>query len=262
MPRAFLTWLLLVLALGPRAAAAADFRVETKVYEADSREPASENTTLFAAGKVYDYLADGSSVAIFDPARTRFVLLDVERRLRIEIVQGQVEAFVRELRARAAAGSSFLKFAAHPQFEIEHQADQNTLHLHHKLMRYELATIQPALPEAAQAYREFCDAYGQLNAMLQPGSLPPFPRQTVNHELARRDLVPTAVHLTIPPRTPLFGQGLTRRSEHHFTWRLVDEDLKRIAQTDRQLVTFTAVTLEEYLRRQAPGRVARAAMAR
>jgi hypothetical protein len=228
-----------------------EFRVETQIFEGDSAKAVSRNTTLFRPGVVYDFLDEPASVAIFDKARQRFVLLNPQGQLRTEIALAEVTAFCRELRTHAASGASaFLKFAAYPQFDVDFDDSSGKISLASKLLSYDVQSVR-ADRKAADQFREFSDAYVQLNAMLQPGSLPPFARMALNAELARRDSVPVKISLTIPRRTPLFGQGLSRRSEHQTTWRLLDDDLKRIAATDRQLTSFKKVPLLEF--REAAG---------
>jgi hypothetical protein len=92
---------------------------------------------------------------------------------------------------------------------------------------------------AAEQYREFSDWYARFNTMANPGSMPQFPRLTVNAELAKRGLVPTDVQLN--------ARAYLARSEHYVTWRLLEGDHKRIAETANQLATFEEVEFKELL---------------
>jgi hypothetical protein len=73
----------------------------------------------------------------------------------------------------------------------------------------------------------------------------PFPRLEVNAELAKRGLVPTEVQLTT--------RAKTARTEHYVTWRLLDSDQKRLAETENQLATFEEVDLNAFLSPGAEG---------
>ena len=47
---------LAVAVIGSTRAAAEDFRVDTEVFNGDEKEPFAESLTLFAGGRVYDFL--------------------------------------------------------------------------------------------------------------------------------------------------------------------------------------------------------------
>src|SRR5262245_9932777 len=71
-------------------AQAQDFRVYTRIFDArvleggKGKEAAPQllgrSTSLFHAGKVYDYLDSGHQMTIFEPAHERFVIVDDPRR--------------------------------------------------------------------------------------------------------------------------------------------------------------------------------------
>ncbi|MEX0679257.1 MAG: hypothetical protein WD063_19430 [Pirellulales bacterium] len=218
-----------------------DFRIETKVYNGRSKRPVSQNVTLFRAGYVYDYLSMPERIAVFDQAHGRFIVLDPVRKLKAEIKSSDVRKLVDSLHDLAAKSSvAALKFAADPEFEVEFTA-QGDLTLSSPHVTYTLKTEPAATPEAAQQYHEFSDWYARFNTMANPGSGPPFPRLVVNAELARRGLVPTEVRRTT--------RSVSARAEHYVSWRLLDSDHRRIAETANQLATFKEVDFEDL---QAP----------
>jgi hypothetical protein len=222
-------------------ARADDFRIETKVYSGKGKLPVSQNTTLFHAGTVYDFLARPERVAVFDPARGRFIVLDPARRLKAEVKTDEVRKLVDGLHDLAAKSSNAaMRFAADPEFDVQF-SDDGTLSLTSKHIRYELATQPAATPQAAKQYHEFSDWYARFNTMATPGSAPPFARLVVNAELARRGLVPTEVKMTF--------RSVSARTEHMVAWRLLDSDQQRIARTANQLTAFEQVDLEDL---QAP----------
>lgn len=240
-----------------------EFRMETSVFEGSNKKAQSKNLTLFRPGTVYDYLGEPASVAIFDVSRQRFVLLDTQNQLRAEVPLSEVTAFCQALRAQAINGpNEFLRFAANPTFETDFDAAAERLALSSSQLSYEVRSAKAPGVKASAQFREFSDAYCQLNAMLSPGGLPPFARLALNAELDKRQLVPKQVKLTIPRGVPLVGQGLSLRSEHLLTWRLVDDDQKRIATTDRQLSTFQTVSLAAFRSAAKRPPVARTAAAK
>ena len=240
-------------ALSSAAASADDFRIQTDVFAADSKIPVSQNTTLFRAGYVYDYLTHPQSaktvdrVAVFDQQHGRFIVLDPARKEKAEIKTDDVLLFAskQQAYARAKSSNAFNKFAADPEFEIDFSQD-GELKMTSPHMTYELKTMPANTPEAAAQYREFSDWYGRFNTMSNPGSTPPFARMAVNAELAKRGLVPTEVHLTVPRQRGVDPTAL--RSEHHVSWRLLPRDAERIETTATQLTTFKLVDFDQFER--------------
>ncbi len=220
-------------------ARADDFRIETKVYVGKGKRPVSENTTLFRAGYVYDYMSGSGRVAVFDRSHGRFIVLDPARKLKAEVKTDEVRQLIDSLHDLAVNSSNpGIRFAADPAFEVEFD-EQGTLTLSSAHITYELKTEPAATPEAARQYHEFADWYARFNTMAHPGSAPPFPRLVVNAELAKRGLVPTHVRRTI--------RSASARTEHFVSWRLLDSDHRQIAETANQLATFKEVDFKELL---------------
>ncbi len=243
--RALLIGLLAAL-VWPLAAAADDFRIETKVFDGKEKKAASHNVTLFQAGCVYDYLTDPDRVAVFDRARGRFILLDPARKMKVEVKTDDVLIFSEKFHSWAAkSGSAYMKFAADPQFEVK-LGEDGVLTLETPHLTYRVETVPAASDATSQQYREFSDWYARFNAMLNLGSPPPFPRLAVNKELAQRKLIPTEVSLTIPTQAGSGVRAVSMRSEHHVTARLLPRDLEKIAETANQLAAFKAVDLAEF----------------
>lgn len=226
----------------PGAAWADDFRIETKVYSGKTK--ISQNTTLFEAGYVYDYLSSPERVAVFDQPHGRFILLDPARKVKAEVKTDDVRVFTDKFREIAQASSrDFMKFAADPAFDVDFSA-VGELTLSSQFLNYRLETMEANTPEAARQYREFSDWYARFNAMASPGSTPPFPRMSVNAELAERGLVPTEVQLSIPAAPGM--KAISLRSEHKVSWRLLHGDHKKIAETGHQLTTFKSIDFDKF----------------
>jgi hypothetical protein len=185
-------------------------------------------------------------VAVFDRAHGRFILLDPDRKLKVEIKTDDVLVFAEKFHAWAAKSkNAFVKFSADPRFEVT-CSDEGELTLASEHISYSAETMPAHSGQTAQQYREFCDWYARFNAMLNPGSTPPFARLEMNKELAERSLLPTAVTLTIPSQPVLGVRPVSLRSEHHVSWRLLPRDLERIAETANQLAAFKTVNLDEF----------------
>lgn len=234
--------ILLLAALCLTAAAdAADFRIETRVYAAGEKEPASESVTLFTGGAAYDFRDADHRVTIFRPGAAdkpgRFVLLDTEREVRTEIGGDRVAIATNKLRRWAAVQKDpFLRFTGDPEFTEAFDGDTGELRMEHELMSYRLVTMSVASREAMKELRAFLDAYTQLHTLLEAG-LPPGPRMLVNEALANRDVVPIEVELYGGPIT---GEP-SLRAEHLVTWILSRQDRQRIEQANRRLASYAVV---------------------
>jgi hypothetical protein len=226
------------------AARAEDFHVESSVYSGKDPKPVSQNTTIFRAGVVYDYLSD-KSVAVFHKRRGRFLLLDPAHKIKAEVDMEELQKFCDELQEQATKqGNAYVKFLANPKFDVSIDDKTAELLLKSPHMTYRISTLKAESDEAAQQYREFSDWYARLNAMTN--HTPPFARLAVNEELESRGLVATQVQLNIPQQLLLKGHGVSLRSEHQIKWKLLKLDLDKITETEMQIAAFKLVSLEKF----------------
>jgi hypothetical protein len=241
----------LVAAVATAGVASADgFRITTKVYVGDEEKPASETTTLFLDGAVYDFLTDPAQTAVFHaPAGSRpgrFVLLDPERRVRTELSTEKIARAMGKLRTWAAGQKDpFLQFAADPTFEESFDSASGELVLASHVESYTVSTVPIQRAAAIVEYREFRDWYTRLNTLLSAGP-PAEPRLRLNEALARHKVVPLKVALTRA------GEKEPLRAEHDFTWRLSRGDLDRIDDVRASLASYREVPNEEFLRMTQP----------
>ena len=232
----------------PCQAAADDFRIESKIFVGKEIVASSENLTLFRGGQVYDFLTKPSETTVFDKPRGRVILLDPARKVRTEIKADRLVAFGEELKVWASKQSDpFLKFAADPRFEQSLDAGGELLFTS-PFISYRVSTVKANTESVANQYLEFSDSYARLNALTNPGSVPPLPRLAINAALFKTQVIPERVQMTMPARQRFGGKTTTLHSEHSIAWRLLESDLQRINEADESLVTFTPVPLEHYLK--------------
>jgi hypothetical protein len=222
------------------------FRIETSIYAGDEEQPASEATTLFLDGVVYDFLAKPEQMAVFrKPAGSkpgRFILLDPRDRIRTELSTEKIARAMEKLRTWAARQSDpFLQFAADPDFKESFESQTGQLILASHFENYSVATARVEHAQALAEYREFLDWYARLNTLLSAGP-PPEPRLRLNAALARHEVVPLKVELTRG------GEKEKLRAEHKFTWRISSEDVARIDDVRASLAAYRVVENEEFLR--------------
>jgi hypothetical protein len=228
-------------------AMAEQFRVENRVFLGDEKKPCSVSTTIFLDNVVYDYLAEPAEITIFDKDHGRFLLLDTSRRVKTEVTTAQVQDFTERLKQWALAQpNAYLKSLVEPDLEEQYNEDEGEFVFSSPSITYRLLTTAVDRPGISHQYREFSDWYGQLNALLNPGSQPPFARLVVNAALDARRRFPREVHLTFRSRDSLLSKRVTLRSEHERIDHLVQSDRDRITQTDQFIAIFTPVKFSEY----------------
>jgi hypothetical protein len=226
------------------------FRIETKVFVGEAKEPVSETTTLFLNGVVYDFLKKPEQTAIFrKPGGGKpgqFILLNEQHNILTKFSTEQVGGAMADFRKWASnQRDPFLQFAAHPEFDETFDDNSGQLKLTSHLETYTVDTMPADHPDEVAEYREFLDWYTQLNALLSGGSLPPEPRLRLNAVLARRKVVPIKVDLARAGEEP-------RHAEHAYTWRLSQDDHQRIDETRSYLTSYREVPNEQFKRDTKP----------
>jgi hypothetical protein len=232
---------------GARLALGEDFRVDNAVYMGDQQKPSTESTTIFRGGAVYDFMKTPAETVIFDKTAGRFVLLNLSHQTRTELTTDQVSESVDRLQARVAKSSDPLaKFLAKPNFQEQSDDAAGELTLSSPWITYRVVLARQSNANVVEQYHEFSDWYARLNALLIPGSKPPFGRLVVNAALAQRQATASKVLLTISTGTGPKKPQSTVRSEHRLILPLEPADLERVAQARRFMESFKLVAFDKY----------------
>jgi hypothetical protein len=248
MNRRNLLWLIVCLlgACTSQRSLAEEFRVETDVFIGNNKETIAQNLTLFSSGLVYDFpLIGPEEITVFDPVRGRFVLLDVQRKVKATLTTQDLLQLSAAMKSHASELEGAYAFAADPKFEKRADEHSGWLALTSPLLTYRAKCVPPKHPSAAARYREFADWYARLN-ITRPGSLPPFARLELNRAIADQGQVPEEVELTIESERRLIGKKLVIRSQHIFNWILSNTDRHRIDTAGNYMAEFQAVSLQAY----------------
>jgi hypothetical protein len=225
----------------------ADFRIENQVFVGKKKEPAAKSTTIFYRGVVYDFLAAPAEVTIYDPAENRFILLDLDRKLKTELGTGTIEKMLKRITKLAAKSKDpKIQFLYHPMFRESFDKKTGELVLEADPMTYRVKGEATGSEDLARQYRRFSDAYAKLNTYLRPGSRPPFARLIVNEALEKRKEIPKEIVLILKMHRGLKLRPDTLRSEHRLIKRLLESDHRRIKQAGEQMAKFKAVGFREY----------------
>jgi hypothetical protein len=241
-----------------RPAQAENFRVTSAVYLENTKEPASQSVTIFHDRNVYDCLRSPAELVVVDrtsagtQSANRYVLLNVTNQTRADVTFEQVEAFAKHLRADAVrAPDPLIRFLASPKFEEQYDEAAGELTLRAPLVQYRLTVKPETNAEIVEQYRTFCDQSAQINALLSPGSLPPFGRIEVDAALAKHKAMPSQVTVTYTAGVKNPKQ-IVRRSTHQVVRPLTAADLERVEKARKSMSTFKVVTFEEYRKRRTP----------
>jgi hypothetical protein len=232
------------MALLPKLAGAANFRVENSVFAEGETEPVSRSVTIFQAGLVYDFLSNPGEVIIFNKADRRFILLDMDRRVRSEISMDDVRDFVNRVKQRMAGHPSLsVRWLADPVFEESYNAERSELTLKSPSIVYQ-AQLKSTDPAVAAQYHEFSDWYARFNLALDPKSRPPFPRMMLNDAIDRHQGIAKEVHLTSVKTSNGTSSKVTSR--HEIALQLDSADTNRTAEVKEYLHSFRSVSFTEY----------------
>lgn len=242
----------LALAVLLSTAAADDFHIENKLYynwKRGKRITPVETTTLFASGRVYDFMTAPDETIVLDPTHDLILLLDPNRQIMTQISTGDVSTEIGKLREAAQNHAhEAVRESAAAVFAESVDPETGVLKLTNRWMRYEVETMAPSQPQVARQYTEAADWLAQLNAILNKPSLP-FPRLTLNRVLRQRQELPVNITQTITSEEKsALGRRkeIVNRSEHTIVMALATEDLERIEKAGRQMHTFEKVDFNRY----------------
>lgn len=234
---AFAVWMVPQIAMGE------DFRIESEVFQGSSRDPFAENLTLFHDGVVYDFMLTGSEeITVFDPQRGRAILLDPKRKVRTEVQLEQIRNMVEFQRSRIDPKQTPL---LDPRLNTSFDQKSGWLTLASPAVTYQAKGIKPAEPVVVKRYQQFADWHARLNSVRR-GSLSPFSRIKLNEALAKQQLLPEQVKLTLVVPKGLVQKKIQLRSQHIIIWQLSQTDRERIERVGRYLATFEPKTFSEF----------------
>jgi hypothetical protein len=233
----------------PLCVSAEDFRVDSQVFIEKETTPQSTNVTMFHGTHAFDFLDQPRQVTFYDLPRGRIVLVDPARRVKAEVSRATLDAFCNNLKhLEKRTEDPILDFALRPSFDEQTKEDVAERIFKSKYVTYRVKTVDAEFEGMAARYRAFSDASARLNALVNRGSMPPFPRLLINESLEQSGQVPAQVHLAISSARLVGGRTVLLRSEHEFRPRLLDSDLRKIDEAGEALGSAKQVGLGEYLR--------------
>ncbi len=226
--------------VAPAAASPLTFRVETDLFEGTQVKPQSQHLLLFDAGVVYDLpVGTGATVSIFDPGRSRIILLHKVQRVRTSISTESLIQISAQVRAAAIESGAERALGIGAKVVPDGTRDRYTLEFGDT--KY-VVTTQSSLHEGVAAeYAAFTVWACRLNIARHVGS-PPFARMTLAEFLAAEKTLPRQIKLEV-------RRGLkTReyRAEHLYVGRLSDLDRKKISEAGQMISSFDEVEFSAF----------------
>ncbi len=231
------------------SATAQDFRIDSEVYLADVKKPVSHSITLFSERLIVDFLMSEDDdlkaveVVIFDSQQRRLVLLDMDRKIRTEITDLQLEKVVESL-SRELQNNDATRFLTADSWVHDTDWSSNTVTMTSPNIVYQFRGTQPDNAAILPRYVEFLDNFTKLNAT-DPRKLPPFPRMKLNQKIKQLGWIPSEVRVTVKAND-FVKEEIDARSKHRVTPGLSGSDKEWIANAKRDWVQLKEVDLKEY----------------
>lgn len=245
---------LILLAIGVlffnNVSSSQEMRIYTTVRDRSSaaagKQPDQRSLMIFHAGKVYDYIEPAQEVTIFEPAHRRFIIVNLRRQLRSELMQDQIRKFLgmaeeeaqkklafadENLSPAARKSLDLLQFQLKPEFVTTFDASKAQLVLFNPRFQYVAAGLfAPPSQDFVDKYLHVADWMAQFNSVLHPQSLLPGPRIKLDRELRNHGLLPSTVDLQASAEFPIHLQA-----QHEWTWNLQSTDRQMIDEWEKQL---------------------------
>ncbi len=232
------------------SAVAQSYRMETHVYQANDDSIVARNLTLFDGGLIIDFRLDpdltGTSIreiTIYDQTRQTFVLLDVEREIKLELDRSRLIQILESLRAELQTNEA-TRYLADVKFVEREDIDQNRIELDGGWVQYVVSGRHPAETSVLPLYQDFLDHFTMLSAS-DPMSLPPFARLSFNRVLKKYGWLADRIELTIAPQDQILP-AIHVYSTHLWGMKLSPKDRSHLETARKYWAQFRSVNLAEY----------------
>ena len=240
--------LLLLLAM-PTLLSAQDFRIETDLYIGESTKASSRNVTIFSDLLVYDFLMSDAAdaapiqIAIFDRTEKKFILLDTEKKVRLEIERSQLIKLLEGLRKETMQDESS-RFMADIQFQEDFDISSSQIKAKSGLIQYELKGTHPTDSSILPAYHDFLDHYTMLGAT-DPQRFPPFARMKFNQIIKKYGWLPSEIRFGVGT-DDVFKRAMKAQTQHTLNMNLSDRDQERIEMAKQCWMEYNLVNMAEF----------------
>lgn len=226
-----------------------EFKIETKMFVEDGKEPVFTNKTIFTQGLIFDFpLAAGSKspeeVLVYDSNLKTISLLDLKRQMQLKLMDVQLKKMVDSVRQQMAADDRSRPMIEQ-KFEEKIDTDKNTLELiGSQNMTYRLTGKVPESAKLLSAYFEFLDVFTRVQ-ITDPKKLPPFARLRLNQSIRRVGWIPDRVEVSIGVND-FFPLSFKARTQHKLVMEVTERDRTEIALAKKNWAALPEVSLGKY----------------
>jgi len=233
-----------------RPTSAPAFKVQSSVDFGNAKTGVTSSTTLFDAGKVFDFLENPPEITIINWQQNRVSLLNPRANEQVEMSFDVILRFQERLESQARLDNDpRRRFSADPEFDIQLDERHGQLVFTSYWLTYRIKVRDDITPVVVREFLRFSDLMVRVNCLLNQGSRLPGPRLRVNQILAEKDVFPEEVMLMTEPRNFLEwlpGRRSVIRSTQNLVLDLTPEDRTRIKQAEQWSQSFRRVNLIDY----------------
>ena len=237
------TFAAVVMGVAVTSSTAADFRMDSRVFEEGQPEAKVRVITRFLEQRIYDEQMGGGTheCCVLDLDASQCTLLDLNRQVFTELSFQQIANFSALATRQARDSVPFVQFAAAPVFDRKLDPDSGTIVLSGDWMRYQASTKPAPTRRHAETYRAFADWSARLNTMRH--GLPPAARLRLNEQMFVAERLPERVEKTVRLKK---GKSMLLFSEHEYRWEVHPDDRSRAREIDALIQEFRRVNLESF----------------
>ena len=228
-----------------------EFAIESQLFVGNSKSPQSSNLTLFSHGVVYDFPNGNnanetySEIVIYDSATKKTTLVDLQRKIRLDLHDVQVIRILDGVR-KASQEDERTKFLVQDDYEEVIDADERTISLSGDNLSYHVTGGSPTSEKLLPIYFEFLGVFTRLQAT-DPTKLPPFPRLRLNSVIRRVGWMPERVDIKVE-KNAMFKEPFAAHSKHKVIKDLSEHHREMISEAKRYWLSYKAVDLATYRR--------------
>lgn len=223
------------------------FAIDSELFVENETQSASRNLTLFDNGIVYDYSflpnKTNTEIIIYDSNRKQTTLIDMQRKIRLELHAVQIIRMLDNSRIDAVADDRS-RFLVEDDYEEVIDAEERTIDLTGANITYHVQGIVAVEEKMLPAYLDFLGAFTRLQAT-DPKKLPPFPRMRLNNSIRRVGWIPTRVDIKVA-QNDLFKKSFQAHTTHKLINHLTDDHQKMIQDAKRYWMSYQPVDLTVY----------------
>ena len=233
------------------SAANRDFKILTKIFVDGYSAPVSSNSTLFQKGLVFDFQVpsgqtEASAVTIYDSRNRKFVLLDLTRKVKLNLDSLQLLRIFDGMK-KDLESNDRTKHLVSSEYSEKFDIDKMELVVENDFVDYRVIGERPKFDSILPRYHEFLDQYTFLTAT-DPERTPPIARIHLNRAIKKYGLMQKEVVRRVKEND--FHAGTLRASKvssrHTLEMLISGEDQAKIDLAKQHWMRFKEVDLAKY----------------